>query len=263
LATSLQARRVVVSEKAVKRHVPEIRVGTSGWSYTSWRSRFFPEGLKAKYQFAYYARKLSTTELNGTFYRTPSLGRVRSWHDTAPPGFLFAWKASRFITHWKRLSAKSRNSLDLIEERLGVLGPKAGPVLFQLPPHFGKDVDRLAQCLKMLSPRWRYVFEFRDPHWYSDDVLQLLQNNNVALCLSDHHDAPAPWERTADHVYVRAHGPAGTYKDRYASRTLRQWAERAQKWRGTGHDVYVYFDNDQKSAAPFDALRLVEMISTP
>jgi uncharacterized protein YecE (DUF72 family) len=239
---------------------PLIQIGTSGWSYNSWRGRFFPSCVLVKHHLEYYATQFSTTELNGVFYRTPSLEAVRAWKANTPRGFVFAWKASKFITHWKRLSARSRNSLDLIEERLKILGPKAGPVLFQLPPHFEMNYERLESFLKMLSRRWKYAFEFRHESWYDDKIFKLLAKHNVSLCISDHHDAPAPWHVTADHIYVRGHGPTGTYQGNYAESALRKWAKQIAKWHSKGHAVYVYFDNDQKSAAPKDAARLQAML---
>lgn len=246
-----------MSQEAAK-----VLIGTSGWSYASWRGPFFPRGVMVKHHLAYYATQFLTAELNGVFYRTPSLETVRGWRDATPDDFVFAWKASKFITHWKRLSDRSRNSLALIEERLNILGPKAGPVLFQLPPQFGVDHARLRSFLRLLPKRRRYAFEFRDPAWYGDDILALLRAHNIALCLSDHHQAPAPWEATADFVYVRGHGPGGAYKGRYPDGTLRAWARDIAGWRRARRDVYVYFDNDQKSAAPFDALRLARLLGS-
>ena len=237
-----------------------IRVGTSGWSYASWRGKFFPREVLLKHHLNYYATQFDTTELNGVFYRTPSLEAVRSWRENSPDDFVFAWKASRFITHWKRLSDKSRNSLDLINERLRILGPKAGPVLFQLPARFECDQDRLRAFLRMLSTRWQYAFEFRHRSWYSDDVFKLLEKHNVSLCLSDHRDAPAPWVATAPLVYVRGHGPGGAYKGHYSDAVLAKWAAQIKKWRRQKRTVFVYFDNDQKSAAPADAQRLIKML---
>jgi uncharacterized protein YecE (DUF72 family) len=173
---------------------------------------------------------------------------------------LFAWKASKFITHWKRLGKTCPNSIDLMETRLKALSPKVGVVLFQLPPQFSKNSERLASFLKMLPRRYRYAFEFRHKSWYDDDVLALLRDHDVSLCLSDHHDAPAPWEVTARHVYVRGHGPGGRYKDNYPDQTLRAWARDVRKWRRQRRTVFVYFDNDQKSAAPQDARRLIALI---
>jgi uncharacterized protein YecE (DUF72 family) len=219
-----------------------VLIGTSGWHYESWRGPFFPKGLLIKDQLQYYASQFCTTELNGVFYRTPSLDAVKTWQGQTGADFVFAWKASKFITHWKRLSNDSVNSLALIEERLSLLGKKAGPVLFQLPPNFEVDAERLRS-------------------WYQPSILKLLSQQNMALCLSDHHDAPAPWKRTADFVYIRGHGPGGRYKDHYSPETLAEWSTRIRSWREQGCDVFVYFDNDQKSAAPADALKLRELLS--
>src|SRR5690606_31124290 len=158
-----------------------LHVGTSGWHYAGWWGPFFPEDVKKKDALAYYASRFTACELNAPFYRTPTLEAVRGWRAATPRHFRFAWKASKFITHWKRLSAKSANSLELLESRLEELGPKLGPVLFQLPPRFEKNVERLAGFLEMLAPRRRYVFEFRHPSWYDDEVYALLRRRRVAL----------------------------------------------------------------------------------
>jgi len=237
-----------------------VLIGTSGWHYDSWRGPFFPKGLPIKYQLEYCASQFPTAELNGVFYRTPAAKTVRDWYKQTGNDFVFAWKASKFITHWKRLSPTSKSSLKLLEERLSLLGEKAGPVLFQLPPHFHADPDRLATFLRLLSSKRRYSFEFRHPSWYDPRILRLLSDHNVSLCLSDHHDAPAPWKRTADFVYVRGHGPGGRYKGHYRPAVLGNWAERIKSWKRQGCDVFVYFDNDQKSAAPADALKLRQLL---
>jgi uncharacterized protein YecE (DUF72 family) len=237
-----------------------ILIGTSGWHYDSWRGPFFPNGLPINNQLQYYASQFTTAELNGVFYRTPTPQAVRGWREQTGKDFVFAWKASKFITHWKRLSEKSVNSLELLEDRLSLLGEKAGPILFQLPPNFQANGDRLAAFFKLLSNRRRYSFEFRHPSWYQPSILRLLSRHNVALCLSDHHDAPAPWKRTADFVYVRGHGPQGRYKGHYRQETLATWAQRIKSWKKQRCDVFVYFDNDQKSAAPIDALKLRLML---
>jgi uncharacterized protein YecE (DUF72 family) len=237
-----------------------ILIGTSGWHYDSWRGPFFPAGLPIKHQLQYYASQFSTVELNGVFYRTPTPDAVKSWREQTSDDFVFAWKASKFITHWKRLSQSSINSLELLEDRLSLLGDKAGPVLFQLPPNFPADASRLNSFLRLLSKKRRYSFEFRHPSWYEPGTLRLLSEQNISLCLSDHHDAPAPWKRTADFVYVRGHGPGGRYKGHYRSDTLKDWAKRIKSWRKQGCDVFVYFDNDQKSAAPADALKLRQLL---
>jgi uncharacterized protein YecE (DUF72 family) len=221
-----------------------VMIGTSGWHYASWRGPFLP----LKKQLEYYATQFPTTELNGVFYRTPTPAAVQSWKEQTPANFVFAWKASQFITHWKRLSENSVNSLELLEDRIALLGRKVGPILFQLPPQFSANADRLQSFCNLLSRKRRYSFEFRHPSWYSPEVFGLLAAKNISLCISDHHDAPAPWRRTADFVYVRGHGPGGRYRGHYRTATLAEWARRIHSWKRQGCDVYVYFDNDQKSA---------------
>jgi uncharacterized protein YecE (DUF72 family) len=238
----------------------QVWIGTSGWTYDGWRGPFYPEDVPKRRWLEWYGGQFPSTEINGSFYRTPSLEAVQQWRAQTPDEFLFAWKASKFITHWKRLTGKCANSLELMETRLKVLGPKLGPVLFQLPPQFKADRERLASFLKMLPRRRKYAFEFRDASWYENDILNLLRKRNVSLCLSDHHDAPSPWEVTADHVYVRGHGPTGQYHGRYTLATMRTWAADIRSWKRKGLDVFCYFDNDQKSAAPLDAKRLMDLL---
>jgi len=237
-----------------------VLIGTSGWHYDSWRGPFFPPGLPVKHQLQYYASQFPTTELNGVFYRTPTPDAVTNWHRQTGSSFVYAWKASKFITHWKRLGPSASSSLGLLEDRLSLLGEKAGPVLFQLPPNFVADADRLVGFIRLLSQKRRYSFEFRHPSWYEPRILRILSARNISLCLSDHHDAPAPWRRTADFVYVRGHGPGGRYRGHYRTDVLKNWAQRIRSWKKQGCDVFVYFDNDQKSAAPADALKLRRLL---
>lgn len=237
-----------------------IRIGTSGWTYESWRGPLYPMDVPKRDWLRFYARRFSTAEINFSFYRTPSLEAVRSWRHNTPNGFSFSWKASKFITHWKRLLPTCENSIALMETRLRLLEPKIGVVLFQLPHRFRKDTDRLRDFLQMLPRRYRYAFEFRDKAWYTADVFDLLHDFDAALCISDHADAPAPWQATARHVYIRGHGPSGRYHGSYPSRTLRRWAAAAQRWQAERRSIFIYFDNDQKAAAPRDASRLMAMI---
>jgi uncharacterized protein YecE (DUF72 family) len=240
--------------------VSRIWIGTSGWTYDGWRGPFYPPEVRKKDWLRWYAAHFATTEINGSFYRTPSLEAVKGWRDQTPKNFLFAWKASKFITHWKRLSERCDNSIALMQTRLEALAPKLGAVLFQLPPQFAKSSERLDSFLDMLPDAYRYAFEFRHKSWYADDIFDLLARRKVSLCLSDHHDAPAPWEVTARHVYVRGHGPEGRYRDNYPDKTLRKWAHAVQSWKAQRRTVFVYFDNDQKSAAPTDAQRLRDLL---
>lgn len=232
-----------------------LRIGCSGWAYKDWRGPFYPEDAPAKAHLAFYATRFDTTEINASFYRLPSEQAVAAWRDQTPDGFLFAWKASRFLTHNKKLNDPA-DSLALIMGRMEGLGEKYGPVLFQLPPMLRINRERLAAFLSLLPRGRRCTIEFRHPSWYEASILRLLADHDVSLCLSDHHDAPSPWEVTATWVYVRGHGPGGFYRGRYDEETLRAWAAQFKLWGAEGRDVFCYFDNDIKSAAPSDAARL-------
>jgi uncharacterized protein YecE (DUF72 family) len=263
---SCQGRPRRATERDIEQSVADaaqqtgIWIGTSGWTYDGWRGPFYPEKLPKKDWLRYYGGQFASTEINASFYRTPSLEAVRAWRRDTPDNLIFAWKASKFMTHWKRLLPTCENSIALMQTRLRVLGPRLGVVLFQLPRRFGKNTKRLRDFFHMLPRRYRYAFEFRDKAWYGDDVFELLHDFDVALCISDHADAPAPWVATARHVYVRGHGPSGRYQGSYSAKTLRRWAEAVRRWRSERRDVFVYFDNDQKAAAPRDARRLMRMV---
>lgn len=238
----------------------DLRVGTSGWSYKDWRGPFYPPETKASDLLAFYASRFDTTEINASFYRVPTEKAVAAWRDGTPDGFLFAWKASRFITHTKRLRDVDE-SLQFVFGRMAALDDRFGPVLFQLPPNLKRDDERLAGFLGKLPRDRRHVVEFRHPSWYEAGVFDVLREHDAALCVSDHHHAPAPWETTAGFAYVRGHGPTGRYHGSYSDDMLADWAGRIGHWRGRGVDVYVYFDNDVKSAAPQDAERLLNLLN--
>lgn len=235
-----------------------VRIGTSGWSYKEWHGAFYPAGLKAGEQLAFYAGHLDTTEINASFYRLPRASMVEGWRERTPPGFLFAWKASRYITHFRRLDDVA-DSLRLEAERMALLGDKLGPVLFQLPPTLTCDRDLLARFLDRL-PRREHAIEFRHPSWYAAEIIDLLRDHNVALCISDHRAAPAPWEATARHVYIRPHGPDATYSGRYDDATLRILSKHIARWIREKRSIYCYFDNTMKTDAPRDAERLNALI---
>jgi uncharacterized protein YecE (DUF72 family) len=233
-----------------------IHIGTSGWTYDDWKGPFYPAALKAKDRFGFYASQFDTTEINGSFYRLPSEKAVAAWAAAAPPGFVFAWKASRFITHNKKLKDVA-DSIALVFGRMDPLGEHFGPVLFQLPPQLHLDRERLARFLDLLPRRRRCTVEFRHPSWYVGPVFDLLRDHETARCISDHHAAPSPWEKTASFLYVRGHGPGGRYAGRYPDKTLDDWAGRIAAFEGP---AFAYFDNDIKAAAPEDALRLVALV---
>ncbi|HEX3364988.1 DUF72 domain-containing protein [Phenylobacterium sp.] len=234
-----------------------IRVGTSGWSYKSWRGPFYPADMRQKDWLTHYATQFDTAEINATFYRLPSQAAVAAWREATPADFEFSWKASRFITQAKKLR-DPEEPLARVFAPMAALGRKRGPTLFQLPPSLHLDLPRLGAFLARLPPG-RHTVEFRHPSWYAEPTLTMLADHDIALCVSDHADAPAPWERTASFAYVRCHGPTGRYAGTYPDKTLEHWADHIGCWAGDG-DVYAYFDNDIGAAAPGDAMRLRERL---
>jgi len=237
----------------------KVLIGCSGWAYRDWKGPFYPADLKDKDRLAFYQSRFPTTEINASFYRMPSEAAVQGWAERAPPGFVYAWKASRFITHNKKLK-DCEESIGFVLGRMAPLGTE-GPVLFQLPPMLHLSIERLSTFIGWLPKPRRYTFEFRHPSWYADEVLGLLADNDISLCISDHHHAPSPWAATASFVYVRGHGPGGRYFGRYEEEQLRDWSGHAADWRAEGRDVFCYFDNDIKSAAPSDAQTLAGMVA--
>jgi uncharacterized protein YecE (DUF72 family) len=236
----------------------ELRIGCSGWVYKDWTGPFYPDGTKDRERLAYYATRFDTAEINASFYRLPSELMVTGWRERTPSGFIFAWKVSRFITHNKKLK-DAHDSVALVFGRMAHLGEREGPALLQLPPQLRRNDERLADFLKLLPRGRRCTVEFRHDSWYAPEVFQILADFDAALCISDHHSAPAPWERTASWVYVRGHGPGGRYFGRYSEDQLSAWAAQIGRWRADGRDVYAYFDNDVKSAAPLDAQALMRL----
>ena len=235
--------------------MPSLRIGCSGWAYDHWAGAFYPPSLKAKDRLAFYAARFDTCEINASFYRLPRESTVTAWRDGAPDGFVFAWKVSRFISHNKKL-LDCQDSVELVFGRMRPLGDKQGPALIQLPPVLKANPERLAAFAAWLPKDVRCAFEFRHPSWYEPPALDVLRDHNLALVISDHHHAPAPWLATADFVYVRGHGPGGRYHGRYPATELAEWAGRIADWQAEGRHAYVYFDNDVKSAAPADAAAL-------
>lgn len=235
------------------------RIGTSGWIYPHWKGLFYPEGLRLKDRFGFYADRFDACEINGSFYRLPSEKAVAGWAEQAPEGFVYAWKVSNYLTHYKRLKEPAE-SLELIFGRMRALGGHAGPALFQLHPRMKRDDARLQGLLDRLPRDFRHAIEFRHPSWYDDGVFERLRACDVALCISDHHDAPAPWVETASLLYVRGHGPGGDYRGAYDDATLAAWAERLQAAIARGCEAHCYFDNDIGGDAPRDALRLKALL---
>jgi uncharacterized protein YecE (DUF72 family) len=233
---------------------PEVRIGCSGWQYRHWRGTFYPPDLPQLRWFDYYASQFDTVEINNTFYRLPEATTFAAWNKRAPAGFLYAVKASRFITHMKKL----KDPVDPLEQlfsRARSLGSTFGPVLYQLPPRWKLDIDRLNTFLRSLPKRRRHAIEFRDPSWYTDEVFALLTHHRVALCLHDMAGSATGLMAVGPFVYVRFHGPR-KYSGRYEERVLDDWAMWLASQLRDGRSVFAYFNNDVGGHAPRDAIRL-------
>lgn len=221
-----------------------ISIGTSGWHYQHWRGSFYPAKFPSAGMLAWYAQHFATVEINNSFYRLPTEKALLQWRQTAPPEFTFSVKASRFITHLKKLR-EPQDPIALFFSRVELLGDTLGPILFQLPPHWPVNFERLQQFLPALPAKHRYVFEFRDQSWCTTAIYDLLRRHNVAFCMHDWRGMSWPIELTADFTYIRLHGPTGTYQGNYTSRMLRSWAKRIQQWQNNLAEIYIYFNNDQ------------------
>jgi uncharacterized protein YecE (DUF72 family) len=236
-----------------------VRIGCSGWNYAHWRNGvFYPERLPARDWLRFYAEQFDTVELNTTFYRLPRRDAVARWAEEAPGAFCFATKVSRYITHIKRLIDVDRH-LPLLLERIEPLiaASKLGPLLWQLPPNFKRDDERLASALDALPPGFRHAFEFRDESWFHDDVMAILQAHDVALVVGDRPEVHAfqTDTQTADFTYVRFHHGTRGRRGNYSPSELEDWTRRISAW-ARSHDVYAYFNNDWEGFAPANALAL-------
>ena len=235
--------------------LPRARVGCSGWQYKHWRGDFYPSELPVSRWFAHYATHFDTVEINNTFYRLPEESTFERWAEQAPQGFLYAVKASRFLTHMKKLKDPGEPLVRLFD-RLRALAGHLGPVLYQLPPGWKLDRDRLEYFLQTLPTGVQHVLEFREPSWYRDDVSGLLERYGVARCLHDMQGSASGMERVGPFVYVRFHGPSGRYHGAYPAPRLEHWAEWLDAQRRAGAEVFAYFNNDVGGHAPRDAVTL-------
>lgn len=232
-----------------------VHVGTSGWQYDSWRGVLYPPGLAQRRWLERYAEEFATVENNGAFYRLPRRETFESWRERLPAGFVMAVKASRYLTHIRRLRDPEEPVRRLLDVAAG-LGDRLGPVLLQLPPNLRAEPDRLDDCLTRFPRGVRVAVEPRHESWWSDEVRAMLERHGAALCWADRLGRPVtPLWRTADWGYLRLHEGAARPWPAYGGQALRSWADRVGgTWSGD-EDVYVYFNNDPGGAAVRNAVR--------
>lgn len=207
----------------------------------------------------YYFKFFKTVEINNSFYKLPSRETFESWCNSVPDYFVFSVKANRFITHMKKL-IDPKESFHTFIEHVDALGEKLGPILFQLPPGWNINVDRLNSFLEALPDYYRYTIEFRNHTWYNEEVYNLLKKKNVAFCIYELEFHTSPIEVTSNFVYIRLHGPGYKYQGSYSAESLASWARSCLEWNDAGKDVYVYFDNDQNAYAAFNAKSLQKLV---
>ncbi|HEY2512852.1 MAG TPA: DUF72 domain-containing protein [Polyangiaceae bacterium] len=264
-----------------------VRIGTSGWSYPHWREQFYPPGMRSADSLPFLATRFDTVEVNGTFYSLVTPEVVEAWRACVPAEFVFAVKASRYVTHMKKLGGGVAPLANFFAQGVLRLGATLGPILWQLPPNLPFSLDRARAFLDLLprdvraaerlarrhderltgrcalrapdgrDSRLRHAFEVRHASWLGDEALQLLAEHDVALVAADTAGKhPASVERTASFAYVRLHGSRVLYGSRYTDAELDAWAKRIRAWAREGAPVFVYFDNDNRAFAPSDAERL-------
>ena len=233
-------------------------IGTSGWNYDHWRGRFYPEDLPSSRWLEYYAGHFSTVEINFSFYRWPERETFEKWARETPDGFVFAVKASQYLTHRKKLKDAAEPVERTITHAKG-LGNKLGPILFQLPPHWKVNIPRLSEFLSLLPGGIRYTMEFRDPSWLVDEVFDLLTEHGVANCIMAAPDLPKVMRVTAPFSYIRMHSGGAETEGKFIEEQLEWWAEQVRDMLKTV-DVYVYFNNDYKGFALENAKRLIELV---
>ncbi|MFH1003379.1 MAG: DUF72 domain-containing protein [Chloroflexota bacterium] len=239
---------------------PQYYIGTSGWHYEHWRGRFYPQKLPKTRWLEFYAASFNSVELNNSFYRLPSEAAWTGWHRQTPDGFTFAVKASRFITHIKRLRDTAGASAKFIA-RAGILGEKQGPLLYQLPPGMHRNDAVLESFLSALPPDLKHAVEFRHPSWLDEGVFDILRRYHTALCVFDMPSLHCPLAVTADFAYIRFHGASTLYSSSYTDQELAVWAGRLTNLAARTQAVYIYFNNDTEAFAVNNALTLRRYLS--
>jgi len=234
-------------------------IGTSGWQYRDWRGPFYPRDLPQKTWLEHYAERFPTVEVNNTFYRLPERSTFEAWAERTPADFCFVIKASRYLTHLRRLQDPAEPVARLVDAARG-LGPKLGTVLVQLPPTLRLDLDRLDETLGEFGRHGiRVALEVRHPSWLIDEVFELLRTNDVALCLTDRAGRRDEVRRTAGWGYVRLHEGTASPRPCYGDAALRSWVDRINDTWSRTEDVYVFFNNDPRACAVRNAARFSEL----
>lgn len=227
--------------------------------YKSWANSFYPKSYPAKRHLEFYMSQFSTVEINASFYRLPEETALTAWRKSAPLGFLYAVKGSRAVTHFKRLKPGAK-SLPILLNRCRLLGARLGPILWQLPPNFTKNTQRLAQFAKSLPRRYAHAIEFRHPSWLDDEVEAVLKRHRIANVAVSSQAMPMNFKPTANFVYVRFHGLKGGAAHDYTESELEPWAEHLRRSARQGLKGFAYFNNDVNTRAPLNAQRLIEMV---
>lgn len=237
-----------------------IRIGCSGWAYKHWRGLFYPDGVPQRCWFDFYAGHFDTVEINNSFYRLPPAETFASWRDQAPPGFCYAVKANRFLTQAKKLK-DCGEPLDRMMAAVRALGDRLGPILYQLPPRFGINLERLESFLRLLPRDAVNVFEFREKSWLTDETLALLDRHGASFCAHDMAGSATERRAVGPVAYVRFHGAGGKYWGRYSDEALRGWADWMAGEARSGRPVWAYFNNDIGGHAIHDARTLKAMVA--
>jgi len=232
---------------------PAIRIGTSGWNYPEWKGSFYPKDMRPAGMLAYYAARFSTVEVNNTFYRMPTQKAVDGWAAGVPDGFVFVLKAPQRITHFARLRDVD-DPVRFFCDTARTLGPKLGPLLFQLPPNFKVDTGRLADLLALLPPDVRAAFEFRNATWFIDEVYTRLAARNAALCVADNDAGATPAVATADWGYLRLRASG------YSDDDLRGWLATIRRIGERWRDAFVFFKHEEAGTGPALGARLRELM---
>jgi len=236
-------------------------IGTSGWHYEHWRSRFYPEHLTKAKWLEFYTNHFNTVELNNSFYRLPSEDTFAAWRSSSPADFTFAVKISRFITHIKRLK-DTAEAVEKFITRARILGEKLGPLLYQLPPNMRRDEGRLESFLAGLPQGMEHVVEFRHSSWLDKRIFGILHKYNIGLCVFDMPDITCPLVATADFAYIRFHGSTDLYGSCYSDKELDVWAKKLADLSTDLKRVYIYFNNDAEAFAVRNAMTLRTCLQT-